>query len=204
MCFMHHARWKRHGDALKTLRPAKGAVLKFLKTALLQETDACIDWPFCVHPFGYGIIYFKGRTSRVHNLVCRWIYGPPEHETMEVAHSCNNRRCVNKRHLRWTTRSENQMDRVQHGTSNRGTRQWNHKLTEKEVRLILLKTKTPKALAKQFGVVPRTIRDVLNRKTWAWVTHCTMSDHLSNPSHASTARPSAMPITVAMTHNGRG
>lgn len=79
--------------------------------------------------------------------------------------------CVNPKHLYWATPSENQNERVKHGTSNRGTRQWQAKLTEQDVRSIrkLFGSKSLSEIAGQFGVSRGAIKDIQRGKNWAWL-----------------------------------
>lgn len=173
LCPMHAKRKRLYGDPLYVnpeVTP-QGAAQEFFANAILQETDECILWPFFVAPLtGYGEINRRGRPRRVHREVCIEVKGNPPSRKHETAHSCNVRRCINKRHLRWATREQNQADRIIHGTSNRGTRQWTHKLTEEQVKEIKsLPHANSNSVGPQYGVAPRTVRDIWNGATWAWL-----------------------------------
>jgi len=65
------------------------------------------------------------------------------------------------------------MDRVMHGTSNRGSRQWCNVLTEIDVRAIRVEVakgrESQRKIAEKFGVGAKTINDIARRKTWAWL-----------------------------------
>lgn len=75
--------------------------------------------------------------------------------------------------LKWGTNSENQVDRVLHGTSNQGSRHGMSKLTETDVRSIRGMYATGRytfsAIARLFGVSRRTIAGVVNRAGWRHV-----------------------------------
>jgi hypothetical protein len=64
------------------------------------------------------------------------------------------------------------MDRVRHGTSNRGEKHWNAKLTEENVHLIrsIGGKANIQALANQFSVHTATIKSVIDRKSWEWLS----------------------------------
>jgi hypothetical protein len=62
----------------------------------------------------------KGKTWPVHQVVCLTFHGPRPSPYHEVAHRDGNRRNNHKDNLRWATRSENESDKLAHGTSNRG------------------------------------------------------------------------------------
>lgn len=176
MCYMHYMRVRRRGSANPPKwRADRGEPESFLWMAVESATNDCILWPFSLHDFGYGQINWYGKTHRVHALVCELVYGKRPLPKYESAHSCGKRPCVNPRHLSWKSRSDNQMDRVPHGTSNRGQRQWNHVLSDQDVReiRILLETTdlSQSAIGKRYGVAPKTISDIHTRKTWYWLTH---------------------------------
>jgi hypothetical protein len=150
--------------APKTLRDGTAeSVLAFL---IERETDECIEWP-------YGRIngYAGSGPRYFHSLVCEWTHGERPAGN-EAAHSCGNRICVNPRHLRWATTSENQMDRRQHGTANTGSRHGMSRLNEsqvREIRLLHSSGVTGSELSRRFNVSAPTISGVVNRKRWVHV-----------------------------------
>ena len=83
--------------------PAKNpAICKFIKQALKSNTDDCISWPFALQN-GYG---YWGHTY-VHRLVCYVRFGEPTGNKTYACHSCNNRQCINPKHLSWQSQAEN-------------------------------------------------------------------------------------------------
>lgn len=137
-----------------------------------QETDDCILWPYAKVPDGYGQVRVNGAVWQTHRLSCEIWYGSPPTPHHEVAHSCRNRHCFNPKHLRWATRTENQLDRIADGTHNRGERCGQSKITEDDVRLIRYEVGrgTPQAVfARHFGLATRTVSMIVRRETWAWL-----------------------------------
>lgn len=146
----------------------KGEIDAWVAATLAAETDDCIEWPFAGLIKGYGHISRGGKSRTAHAYVCEIAHGPaptPEHE---AAHSCRSRRCCNKRHLRWATGSENQMDRVKDGTSNRGERHGLAKLTVADVAEIrqLAGLVTHANIAIIFSISRVTVSDIVNRRRW--------------------------------------
>ena len=141
---------------------------EFIVQAILHETDDCILWPWGTHGGGYGSVG-HGKRKGVHVLVCRNVHGEPPSSKHEVAHSCGVRRCINKRHLRWATKSENMADKLIHGTHNRGERGGLTKLTKEQVIEIRTGKRRQTALAKEFGVTVATINDAKHHRTWSWL-----------------------------------
>jgi len=118
---------------------------------------------------------------QVHRLVLETFVGLCP-DGMECRHLDGNPQNNKLDNLQWTTASENQRDRVRHGTSNmgltynRGESQGGHKLTEEQVleirelyKISLSSGKriySQRKLASIFGVQQTAIKDVVNRKTW--------------------------------------
>ena len=84
--------------------------------------------------------------------------------------------------LKWGTRKENQMDRIIHGTDNRGSKHGMSKLTETEVKEIrdlaisanknirkIDKGGNYKEIANRFNVSPSTIVHIVRGSTWSHV-----------------------------------
>lgn len=63
---------------------------------------------------GYPRITLRGRSFRVHQLVCAAFHGPKP-EGCEVGHVNGARKDARSSNLRWLTRSENNLDTVRHG-----------------------------------------------------------------------------------------
>lgn len=171
-CAMHGKRLRLYGDASYLSRTENGLPQKFFEQASSLMVDECIPWPFCINSItGYGDIRIEKKTYRVHNLMCRRVHGTPPTKKHETAHSCGVRKCINHRHLRWATRISNQADRIIHGTTNRGERQHCCRLTSAQVLEIKkIGTQHSPTVAEKYNVAPRTIRDIWNGKTWAWLS----------------------------------
>lgn len=145
-----------------------GAGGRFIKLALQHQSDECLLWPFAVGNNGYGAVWHGGRVTTSHRAVCVDAHGEPPPGHNDAAHSCGVRTCCNPRHLRWATRSENNMDKVRHGTHDRGSRHVKSKLTEAEVSEIhrLAGTVSKLGIAKRFGVCSSVVDRILKGKAW--------------------------------------
>lgn len=173
-CSMHYQRVKRHGDETIVARVPSPAI-DWLRANVAYQGDDCLIWPFAVGSDGYGRAHSPedGRLMTAANLMCRMAHGEPPTAKHETAHSCGNGHlaCVNPKHLRWDTPKGNHADKVTHGTTNRGERQWQAKLTEADVRHIrrLVGTMPQKSIASMFGVHPCTISEIHTRRKWGWL-----------------------------------
>lgn len=170
-CSKHYQRWKRYGSPITTKNkyPQRGALIAFIEKSLLSDTDECIEWPY---GRARNYAYFAG-TSASH-FVCERVHGPRPSLAHEVAHSCRNPPCINKRHLRWATHAENEKDKLAHGTYQYGEKNPGAKLNEGDVRDIRAALATSaasfKTLAARFGVSRALISEIKRRKIWGHVT----------------------------------
>lgn len=172
-CTAHYTRWLRHGDP-EGGRTPDGEPLAFLEQAFISETDDCIPWPFAKRKKGHGTVYIKGRLHVAARVVCERVHGAPPAPEYQAAHNCGkgHEGCINPRHLRWATGSENEADKLIHGTHNRGERHNMAKLTEDQVLDIRRRAgrgETQSALSREYGVRVGTIHFIVHRKTWWWL-----------------------------------
>lgn len=90
-------------------------------------------------------------TASVHVAVCEAFHGSRP-EGHEVAHDNGDPGDNRSENLAWKTRSQNAMDRVRHGTDNRGERNHWTKVSDQDVREIRKSTETHAALARAYGI----------------------------------------------------
>ncbi|TIU63891.1 MAG: hypothetical protein E5W25_23745 [Mesorhizobium sp.] len=168
-CGAHAHRFRRHGDPLGGDVP-RGYVRQFFEEVVLPyDGDDCLIWPFSKDGHGYAML----GDQAVPRLICEEAHGPAPTPKHQAAHSCGHGHmaCVTKGHLRWATRTENEADKLIHGTSNRGVRHGMAKLTEADVLVIrsLRGHFLQREIAEQFGIAVPTVSDIQRRKLWAWL-----------------------------------
>ena len=105
----------------------------------------------------------------VHRLVLKAFVGEPT-EGQECCHNDGDPSNNHPDNLRWGTHTENQADRIPHGTDSRGERSGMSKLTEThvlEIRALYSTGRyTKKALGELYGVCRGNIGHIVNRITW--------------------------------------
>jgi hypothetical protein len=111
-----------------------------------------------------------GRRDRmyVHHAVCLAFHGQPL-PGQEARHLDGKRLNNTPLNLAWGTATENQADKIAHGTTNRGERCGAAKLTEndvREVRRLLAAGEIQRVIADRFGVHQMTISRIKRRKLW--------------------------------------
>jgi len=173
-CNAHYLKDRRHGDPLagKTMprdRPTRRQWLDD-NAVSFAEPLPCLIFPYGKSN-GYGQASIEdGELIGAHRYVCEKVHGAPPSPDHEAAHSCGNRGCVSRWHLRWATPKENAADCLLHGTDSRGERNGNSKLTQEQVREIrrLHGAETGKSLGERFGVTPTQISHIQLFKQWSY------------------------------------
>jgi len=150
--------WSRRGGWLN--RPV--GPWRRLRTNLHQNGYPCL----CLSANG------KSRTFYLHTVVLRAFLGP-HLEGMQCRHLDGNKWNNRLENLRWGTIEQQHADKRRHGTSPRGSRRSDAKLTESDV--VKIRRRAGKygerrKLAKEFGVSRILISDVANRKVWRHVS----------------------------------
>lgn len=173
-CAKHYRRWKLYGDPLGLAPRAPGKIETWIQSvALPYASDDCLIWPFHRNARGYATYTTNGRPHIASRIICELAHGRAPANGMVAAHYCNNGHlgCVSPNHLRWATASENEIDKVANGTSNRGERHGMAKLTEADVLQIrqLAGSATYVEIAEEFGVSAWTVGDIVRRKLWGWL-----------------------------------
>ncbi|MEG4350181.1 HNH endonuclease signature motif containing protein [Microcoleus sp. LAD1_D3] len=131
---------------------------------------------------GYGQFHLK-RSRMNASRASFLIYNGDIPEGMFVCHKCDNPPCVNPEHLFLGTHTENMRDMVEKGRSNRGSKNPQSKLTEKEVfqiKALLVETNlTVERISILFDVSQRTIAYIKQNDIWKHVNYIANSN-LSN------------------------
>lgn len=173
-CQQHYYRFSRYGDPTGG-STSWGEPSRFLQeVALPYKGDDCLAWPFSKAGKGYGSLWHDGKHMNAHRFICELVHGHPPTAEHEAAHNCGNGHlaCVNPSHLEWKTKTENEADKVIHGTIGLGERNPQAKLTEAQVIQIhaLKGMKSQRALAREFGVQQAAISRIHTGQRWAWLT----------------------------------
>ena len=145
--------------------------MEFLMKTIENPGDGCVEWPYGKTRGGYGSVYFEGRKCRAHRVSLVLYRGEPPPLGMEVAHAvdCHNPACINPRHLRFATPSENHSDKRLNGTLRKGAAVNFAKLTEVDVVAIRADPRSHAVIAKDFGVSQPQVSRIKSGQTWAHV-----------------------------------
>lgn len=160
---------------------------RFLKKFYINEDNECWEWNSASRGNGYGCMKIDGKTIDSHRVSYVLYVGDIEDDLL-ICHKCDNRKCVNPKHLFIGTKLDNNRDMFNKGRGCSGNRNGARlhpemvrrgenvhlsKLKEFEVENILieyyfLKIK-PKIIYKKYNISKSNIYDILRGKTWKHV-----------------------------------
>lgn len=148
---------------LKPLKP------RFEKS--IGNRDNCWEWVGGTSVLGYGHFFMKGKLEQAHRASWK-IYKNKIPKGLCVLHKCDNRKCVNPKHLWLGTQKDNIKDMIKKGRDKKASSDrnggaklnWNQ---VDEIRKIRKEEGTYyKDLAKMFNVHYATIKRIITKKSW--------------------------------------
>lgn len=139
---------------------------------VLKLHNDCWEWQGYCFNTGYGGFDFKGKTMLAHRMA--WFFHTGRHPRKWILHKCDNRKCVNPRHLYCGTPKDNVGDMVRRSRQAKGNKIWSSKLNPKLVREIqgFKKVKcrcTASKISEIYGVSKTTIYGIWSGKFWKYL-----------------------------------
>lgn len=177
-CSRHYYRYKVHGDPLGgRWGSSPGEPLNWIEQKASYSGEECLKWPFEMGRYGYGVVRHNGRRRVASRVMCEYAHGMPGSEGYDAAHLCGNghKGCVNPRHLSWKTRSENNRDKIEHGTHREGEEVNLASITEKQakdvIRIAMNRPETKqKDISEMTGVTVSVVGKILRGERWRFVS----------------------------------
>lgn len=171
LCTRHYQLWLRTGKVYKTQEEKTTEEKFWEKVDKGSGKKECWNWNSGLTKAGYGQFHCDGRNTRAHRYSYELHHGPVPKGKF-ICHTCDNERCVNPDHLFLGIPKDNSDDMVQKDRQSKGSKRYNAKLTEKDVKVIkrrLLKGEKPRIIAEDFGVDPTTISAINKGRNWKHV-----------------------------------
>lgn len=121
---------------------------------------------------GYKVVNLgRGVVKFVNRLVCEAFHGSP-FDGAEAAHGDGDPANNAAENLRWATPVQNSADKVRHGTSSRGEKHRDAKLTESQVMEIRRRRHAGERnmdVAAAFNISPQSVSHIVSGKKWRHV-----------------------------------
>lgn len=126
---------------------------------------------------GYHVVSLvrdgETKNRRIHSLVVEAFIGPAPFPDALIAHNDGDRTNNRVSNLRWASATENQADRVRHGTRARGSDLKHAKLCEDDIPAIRERARSGERyadIAEDYGVSVSTVHLIKKGATWRHVT----------------------------------
>jgi hypothetical protein len=118
---------------------------------------------------GYPQIMRDGKHQRMNRYVYEQNFGKIP-QGMVIRHSCDNRACINPKHLLLGTQKDNIQDAIRRDRNAKGEMIGSAKLSREEVLEIFNSKKKNVDLAKKYGVSAMAISYIQNKINWKQIT----------------------------------
>lgn len=145
---------------------------RFFSKFKVGKSSECWEWAARLNNDGYGGFFLDSKGRMAHRVSWTIHRGaiPPG---LNVCHKCDNRKCVNPKHLFLGTNRDNTTDAMKKGRMAKGVKSGMAKLTNEDVEEIrnayLKEVISFKALGARFNVSEATAICVVKRRTWKHV-----------------------------------
>ncbi len=171
-----HLRWFEKYGSFDVPKYAQGSLeFNFWKHVDKAGEDDCWNWTANLCRNGYGSVWNKNtkRNISAHKFSYELHHGPVI-KGNHVMHSCDNKACVNPKHLSQGSPKQNTNDAIDRGLRPRigipvksGESHPNSKLTPDQVKFIKAHPELGhKQIADMWGLSPNCIRGVRIGRTW--------------------------------------
>ncbi len=137
-----------------------------------KQKNGCWHFVGALNKGGYGVLGFYGSLYMAHrfSFLIHNGYLPSQ---LLICHKCDNRKCVNPKHLFMGTHQDNATDRDNKGRGNiqgiLGVHAGNTKVTESIVKRIRASKASRKDLGIKYNISQPALSQIINRKSWKYV-----------------------------------
>lgn len=164
LCRRHYYLLVTHGDSQVYKKVARDAPMSerfWSRVALTANDSRCWEWTGYLNPNGYGDVWIDTVRYRAHRYA--WFLIKGYHPTLFLCHTCDNRKCVNPKHLYEGTNRDNVNDILE-----RGNPRWMQYLPRERYEAIkqALETQTIVSVMKTFGYSEGLISAIKHNRHW--------------------------------------
>lgn len=150
--------------------------LRFEKKAVRGRDDECWLWTDAPHTSGYGVLSIqvdrRGKLVFAHRLAYFLAFGSipkdEEGDTLLVCHHCDNRLCVNPRHLFLGTDGDNMRDKTEKGRASRfpGEQSNFAKLNDSDILAIRADRRSTRDIAAEYRIDWGHVAKIKRLEAW--------------------------------------
>ena len=145
---------------------------RFWSKVNIGGMDDCWEWSGGMKE-GYGKFRLDGKKTSSHRISFAVANGGIPNDSEVILHSCDNRACVNPKHLSAGMVIDNVNDRNQKNRQAKGEKIWKSKISEKQVLEIraryIPRVVTFKMLAEEYGLCLRQVYMIVSKKSCSHV-----------------------------------
>jgi len=132
---------------------------------IIDQESGCWNWQGKLMWNGYGRFELDEIQEYAHRASYKIFNGPIQSD-LYVLHHCDNRKCVNPKHLYCGTAQQNQDDCINRNRRPHGVKQWCDRLTPELVQYIRTSSKSDLEIGRELGVSDTTAYVVRIGRTW--------------------------------------
>lgn len=180
LCRGHYKRYWRYGDNFNKdkIKDTKLTLNERIAISYDVNKNGCHEWIGTIGSNGYALISINGKNAIVHRLLYKQKYGDIPNALM-VCHKCDNRKCINLKHLFLGTAKENTQDMIiknrgynKKGITPEGFRNQIEKVKKlnvvqvKEIKDFLKNGMRLKSISQKYNVSYSCISDIKHKRSW--------------------------------------
>ena len=142
---------------------------RFWGKVVKNSDNECWEWIGNKTPKGYGRIKINEKWVKAHRYSWELYFGNPPPKDLLVCHHCDNRKCVNPKHLFLGTNADNVADRDRKGRKALGSKNGKSKFAEWDViqiKYLISFGVSDSKIARKYHSWPSTIRAIRIGITW--------------------------------------
>lgn len=137
-----------------------------------KRVGECLEWQGYVQRGGYGVLERRIGSRHIkvlaHRFSAKFIAGL-DITDIDACHHCDNRKCVDDKHLFAGTRKQNMEDAVAKGRQAKGEDLPQTRLSVEDVHAIRADTRDYGAIAASYQLSSASVSNIKNLIEWAWV-----------------------------------